>query len=176
MVKRISIRSGAAGLLVTASAFGQFAATGAGTVSVAVAAEAAIHVATATTTLSNGAGTTFNTNYSGTTTLSFKLRSTKTTGTASITVRNTEFAGNGPRVARAELKFTCTAASGTPCGGTKNARTAAGVAVVSFAASASGAHSANAGDAATVAWQIVDKPRYETGTYTSTATFTISAT
>ena len=169
MVKRISIRSGAAGLLVTASAFGQFAATGAGTVSVAVAAEAAIHVATATTTLSNGAGTTLNTNY-------FKPRSTKATGTASITVRNTEFAGNGHRVARAELKFTCTAASGTPCSGTKNARTAAGVAVVSFAASASGAHSANAGDGATVAWQIVDKPRYETGTYTSTATFTIPAT
>ena len=162
--------------LLSGSVFGQFAATGTSTLSVTVAPEAALQVNTATTTLSNGGSTTFVTNFTGSTSLTFKLRSTKTTGTASITVKNTEFAGNGPKVASTELTFTCTAASGTACAGTQNASTSAGVTVVSFAVSASGAHSANAGDAATVAWTVPDKPSYETGTYTSTATFTISAT
>ena len=165
-----------AALLLASNAFGQFAATGTSTVSVTVAAAAAIQVNTATTTLSNGGGTTFATNFTGSTSLTFKLRSTKTTGTASITVQNTEFAGNGPKVASTELTFTCTAASGTACSGTQNANTAAAVTVVSFAVSGTGSHSANAGDAATVAWIVADKPSYETGTYTSTATFTISAT
>ena len=161
--------------LLSGNVFGQFAATGTSTLSVTVAPEAALQVNTATTTLSNGGSTTFATNFTGSTSLTFKLRSSKTTGTASITVKNTEFAGNGPKVASTELTFTCTAASGTACAGAQNASTSAGVTVVSFAASASGAHSGNAGDAATVAWTVPDKPSYETGTYTSTATFTISA-
>ena len=162
--------------LLASSAFGQFAATGTSTLSVTVAAEAAIQVNTATTTLTNGGSTIFGANYTGTTSLTFKLRSTKTTGTASITVQNTEFAGNGPKIASTELTFTCTAASGTACAGSQNASTSAAVSVVTFAASGTGSHSANAGDAATVAWTITDKPSYETGTFTSTATFTIATT
>ncbi len=161
--------------LLASSAFGQ-AATGTSSLSVVVAAEAGIAVNTATTTLSNGGSTIFGANYTGTTSLTFKLRSTKTTGTASITVQNTEFANNGPKIASTELTFTCTAASGTACAGAQNASTSAAVTVVSFTASVAGSHSANAGDAATVAWTIIDKPSYETGTFTSTATFTIATT
>ena len=104
------------------------------------------------------------------------LLSANASGQFATTVQNIEFAGNGPKVASTELTFTCTAASGTACSGTQNASTSAAVSVVSFAASGTGSHSANGGDASTVAWTIADKPSYETGTYTSTATFTISAT
>ena len=92
--------------LVSGSAFAQFAATGTTTVSVAVAAAAAIQVNTATTSLTTGS-TTFGTPYTGTTSLTFKIRTTKTTGTGSITVANTAFQANGPTLAT--TTFTCTA-------------------------------------------------------------------
>jgi hypothetical protein len=109
--------------------------------------------------------------YSGTTSFTYKIRTSQTTGTGSITVAVVAFTGTGaPAVA--DLAYTCTAASGTPCASS----TAASTTATSVATFGADAHSADAGDAGTAAWTLVDRPQVKTGSYSSTATFTISAT
>src|SRR5436190_6834351 len=103
--------------------YAQFAATGTTTVSVAISAEAALQVTTTTTTLA-ATGTTFSA-YTGTTSLLYKIRTTQSTGTGTITLKVTsDFSPiNGPSVATPPsagdaLTYTCTvAAPGTGCSG-----------------------------------------------------------
>ena len=157
------------------TAFGQFAATGTTTLSVTVAPAAAIQINTATTTLTTS-GSVFGAVYSGTTSFTYKMRTTFASGTGTITLQVTsDFSpANGPSVAGGDpLTYTCTLASGTACTGSVSASTAAATSVGTFGANA---HSIDAGDAGSTAWSLANLPHYRTGTYTATVTFTISAT
>lgn len=167
----------AAGLAVTTRAQ-TFSPSGTTTISVAVSAEAALSVGTATTSLTPAAGQFAN--YTGSTALTYKIRTTKTGGTGTITAQVTaDFVGNGPSVANSgttgdTLSYSCTVASpGTACGTSQTASTTSSTSIGTFGANA---HSAKAGSSASVAWTLINDPAYETGTYTATVTFTISAT
>jgi hypothetical protein len=161
------------------SAFGQtFAANGTTTLQVTVAAEASIAITTAGNTALTTSGGLF-APYTGTTNFSYKIRTTQVSGTGSIVLQITsDFNGSGgPKVATPPsagdaLTYTCTVASGTACVGSQTSSTAATSSVATFGADA---HSVKAGDAGSVLWSLTDDPVYKTGSYTATATFTISA-
>jgi len=163
------------------SAFGQtFAGTGTTSLSVNVGAEAAIAITTSTTTLANS-GTLFASDYTGTTSFTYKVRTGASSGTGSIVLQITsDFNGTGgPSVASPPtstdlLKYSCTvAASGSACGAGQTASTSATTPVAGFGPDA---HSTKAGDAGSVTWTLPNDPLYKTGTYTATATFTIAST
>jgi hypothetical protein len=158
------------------SAFGQFGATGTTNLSVTVNPEAAILINTATTALTSAG---LFADYTGTTSFTYKIRTTLAGGTGSVVLKiTTDFAAGGPSVAAPlagdALTYACTvAAPGTACTGSVTALTTATTSVATFAADA---HSAKAGNAGSVAWDLPDDPVYKTGSYTAVATFTISAT
>jgi hypothetical protein len=170
----------ALGLLVTASlAHAQLGSTtGTTTVSVSVAAEAALSAITSTSTLSS-TGTNFST-YTGTTSLTYFIRTSPTSGSGSIVLKVTaDFAPTGgpsvgtPPTAGDALKYTCTVSSpGTACTGSQTSSTSATTPVATFGADA---HSTFAGNSASVSWSLTNDPQYKVGTYTATVTFTISA-
>ena len=118
--------------LLAFAAQAQFNTTGTTSVSVTVAAEASLQVNTATTTLAN-VGTIFNA-YTGTTNLSYKIRTTKTGGSGTVTLEVTsDFSpANGPSVATPPtagdaLTYTCTvSAPGTGCTGSLTSSTEIG--------------------------------------------------
>lgn len=165
--------------LATGASYAQFGTTGTTTVSVTVGSEAAIQINTATTTLTTAA-TTF-ANYTGTTNLTYKIRTTQGSGTGTITLRVTsDFAPTGgpsvgsPPSPGDALQYTCTVASpATPCSGTQTSNTSTETPVATFGADA---RSDAAGNSGSVAWTLTNDPAYKTGTYTATVTFTISAT
>jgi len=141
--------------------------TGTSTLSATYGAEASFSASFSGTTLNASAK--FG-GYSGTTNFNYKIRTTQSSGSGAITVQVTAFGTGGPAVA--DLSYTCTdTASGTPCS-TTGASTSSATNVVTFGPDA---HSADAGDAGSVSWALVDRPSIKTGTYTSTATFSISA-
>ena len=116
-------------------------------------------------------------NYTGTTAMTYYIRTTETGGTGTITEKvTTDFApAGGPSAASATdpLTYGCTVAlPGTACTGPVTASTTSSTSVATFGAAA---HSAKAGNSASVAWALVDDPVYKTNTYTATVTFTISA-
>ena len=170
----------ALGLLLTASlAHAQLGAgTGTTSVSVAVAAEAALTAITGTSTLTSS-GTNFST-YTGTTSLTYFIRTTPTSGSGSIVLKvTTDFAPTGgpsvasPPTGTDALTYNCTVSSpGTACTGPLTAKTTATTSVATFGADA---HSAFAGNSASVSWSLTNDPVYKVGTYTATVTFTISA-
>jgi hypothetical protein len=177
MFKKIAMAVVGATLLAL-SAQAQFNTTGTTSVTVTVAAEASLQVNTATTTLAN-TGTIFNA-YTGTTNLSYKIRTSKTGGTGTITLEVTsDFSpASGPSVATPPttgdaMTYTCTvSAPGTGCTGSVTSSTAAATSVATFGTNA---HSASAGNTGSVAWSLTDDPTYQTGSYSATVTFTISA-
>jgi hypothetical protein len=150
------------------------------TLSVSVGPEAALTVTTGTTNLTTSS-TTFGSNFTGTTSLTYQIRTTKSTGTGTLSVKiTTDFAGTGgpsvgtPPSSGDTLQYTCgTSAPATPCTGSVTASTASSTNVLGFGA---GANSSKAGNSEAVSWALTDDPVYATGTYTATATFTISAT
>ena len=180
-----TLRRLATAVLLTAglgavSAFGQtFAASGTTTLSVNVAAEASISISTSTTTLSSTPG--LFADYTGTTSFTYKIRTTQSGGTGAVNVQITsDFAGaGGPSVLSPPspgdlLTYACTVASpGTACTGPVTALTTGTTSVAAFGADA---RSTKAGNSGSVAWTLTNDPVYKTGTYTATATFTISAT
>lgn len=153
-----------------------FGPTGTTTLSISVAAAAAIRIDTATTNLTTS-GSAFGSAYTGTTNFTYKVRTTQTTGAGNIGLQVTsDFApSGGPSLGGGDvLTYTCTAASsGTACAGSQTAATGSSTGVVTFGADA---HSATIGDAGSTAWSLPNNPRYQTGTYTATVTYTISAT
>ena len=164
-------------------AFGQFAATGTTGIAVAVAAESAINVTTATTSLTEASGAgIFGAPYTGTTNFSYKVRTTRSGGAGSITLKITsDFATGGPSVASPPtgdaLTYSCSAAaSATACTGPVTASTSASTSVATFATDAHSAAGAGSSDDGTVTWTLPNDPLYKTGAYTATATFTVSAT
>jgi len=110
--------------------------------------------------------------FGGTTAFTYKIRTSQSSGTGSITVQVSAFDTGGPAVS--DLAYTCTApSSGTPCSSSTAASTSVATSVVGFGADA---HSADTGDAGSAVWALVDRTGVKTGSYSSTATFTISAT
>jgi len=154
--------------------------TGTTTVSVTVVAEAALTVTNGTTTLAS-AGTNF-TNYTGSTGLTYYVRTTQSGGSGSLTLKVTsDFSpANGPSVANPpstgdKLAYTCSVSgAGTDCTGSVTSSTSTGTSVVTFGANA---HTVTfpGGDTATTAWTLTNDPKYYTGSYSATVTYTISA-
>ena len=62
------------------------------------------------------------------------------------------------------------------CTGSVTASTTASTSVATFATDAHSTAGTGSSDAGTVIWTLPNDPIYKTGTYTATATFTISAT
>ena len=171
-------------LLFTASLARGQSTSGATTINVTVAAEAALTVTTGTTNLTS-TGTTFN-NYTGTTNLTYFIRTTAAGGTGNIVLQVTsDFnpaggpAGGTPPTAGDTLAYTCTVANpgnngtATACSGSVTSSTSAQTSVASFGADA---RSLKGGNSALAAWTLTNDPKYKTGSYSATVTFTISAT
>ena len=164
MKRNLLFSLAAAALAVTPAAFADDSQ-----LNVIVGPEATFTTVASSTSLTKG-DTAFG-NYGGTTTFSYKIRTTQGNGVGAITVLVSTFGAGGPAVA--DLSYTCTApSSGSPCS-TTGASTSAASNVVTFG---SDAHSSNEGDSGTAVWTLVDRPQIKTGDYHSTATFTISAT
>lgn len=177
-----------AGLLLAAStAFAQLGTTApTATVKVIVNPEAALTIQTPALVLSQS-GNNF-TDYSGTTNFTYFIRTTLSGGTGNITLEvTTDFSAGGgntpsvhaPPTPSDYLYYSCTvptATSGattTPCSGPVNSSTTAATNVAAFGTDA---RSAKAGVASSVVWGLSNDPLYQTGTYTATVTYTISAT
>jgi len=147
-------------------------------VSVTVSAEAALTIGASATTLTS-TGTNFS-NYTGTTPFTYFIRTTKSGGSGFIKLQvTTDFApAGGPSVATPPtagdtLSYTCTVSSpGTACSGSQTSSTASQTSVATFGADA---HSAKAGNSASVLWDLSNDPLYQTGTFTAVVTYTISA-
>jgi hypothetical protein len=132
-------------------------------------------------------GTTF-TAFTSAVTLSYRAR-TSTTGTGTITVSaTTDFtcASGGPCIATPPtagdaLTYTCTGATlGTNCSGKQTVSTTAATNVITIPAGACTGAGSPCNNAATntvnVSFSLTDDPKYKTGTYNATLTWTISAT
>jgi hypothetical protein len=160
-------------LLAASLAQAQNSTTDTVILSVVVSAEAAIVVTgAATTDLASITGI-FG-NYVGNTSLTYWIRTAPGVATGDITMQLTAFSPIGGPVVADDLTYMCSsAASGSPCSGPLAASSTGPTPVVTFAEDA---HSTIAGDAAGVAWTLINDPAYPVTTYTSTVTFTISAT
>jgi hypothetical protein len=186
MMKKLMTTSALLAITVALAAFPAKAQTGTGTttLNVTVGAEAGLTVA-ATTNMTS-AGTNFS-SFTGTTALTYFIRTTQSTGAGSITAKvTTDFApAGGPSVATPPtagdaLNYT---SSGTAPG---NNGTGAVMAFAGITASTSaqtnvatfGADNRSlvAGNTESVAWSLTNDPKYKTGAYAATVTFTISAT
>ena len=187
-----TIRFLALGLLLTASqtlaqsgalagttiATGTTTATGATTVTVTIGAEAGLNIINSSTPLT-ATGSNF-TKFTGSTSLTYSVRTTAGGGDGSITLKVTsDFSpAGGPSVGRPPspgdaLSYTCTVGNpGTPCTGSQTASTSAQRPLATFGADA---HTASGGSTASVNWSLTNDPQYKAGTYTATVTFTISA-
>ena len=167
-MKRTLLAMTIAALAVVPAAFSSD--TGSSTLNLSVGAEASFLSTDASTNFSAGNGKFAS--RTATTNFSYKVRTSQTNGTGSITVQVTAFESGGP--AMTDLTYGCTVVNpATGCGSSGVAvSTSSGTSVASFGTDA---HSADAGDAGSVGWTLVDKPSVVTGSYTSTATFTISA-
>jgi hypothetical protein len=178
MTRRLAMAVILLAALGAVSAFGQtFGASGTTSLAVTVGPEASIAVATASTPLTTSGG--LFADFTGTTNFLYKIRTAQSGGEGHIVLQITsDFNGTGgPSVASPPspgdaLTYTCTtAASGTPCSSAQTAKTAGTTPVALFGADA---HSARDGDAGSVAWSLTNDPAYRTGSYSATATLTIS--
>jgi hypothetical protein len=168
------------GLLLTAPrAQAQTGApTGTTTVSVTIGPQAGLTITNSSTPLT-ASGSNFNL-FTGSTALTYFVRTTTTGGGGSITLKVTsDFSPTGgPSVASPltpgdALTYTCTVASpGTACTGTQTASTSS---QTNLAAFGTNVHTGTGGSTASVGWSLANDPNYKTGTYNSTVTFTISA-
>jgi hypothetical protein len=131
-------------------------------------------------------GTNFN-SFMGTITLSYRARTRQGTGQGIITVKaNSDFAPiGGPSIANPpsaadKFTYTCSGATlGVSCSGIQTVSTTTSTNVVSLGASActgGGAPCSTANpNSANVTFILPDDPKYKTGSYSATLTWTISA-
>ena len=150
--------------------------TGNTTLRVGVVAEAAIVVNTSTTQLTT-TGTVFN-DYTGATSFTYKVRTTKSGGSGTVTASiASDFAGaasgSGPKIASGDLSY-LSSTGGVGSGHTSAVTAQVGSAtnILTFGANA---RSTKAGDSGQVNWTLVNDPQFETDTYTTTVVLTISA-
>jgi hypothetical protein len=122
-------------------------------------------------------GSAFN-SYTGSLTVQYRAR-TSPGGTGSITLMATSdfpCASGGPCIATPPsagdaLTYTCSGATlGTGCSGTQTLSTAASTPVVT------GIPSSASNGSVTLSFSLTNDPKYKTGTYSATLTFTVSAT
>jgi len=147
-------------------------------VSVTVGSEAALSIGGSATTLTSS-GTNFS-NYTGTTPITYFIRTTNTTGSGFIKLQvTTDFAPTGgpsvgsPLAGGDTLSYTCTVSSpGTACSGSQTSAVASQTPLATFGANA---HSVLAGNSASVNWTLTNDATYPTGSYTAVVTYTISA-
>ena len=121
--------------------------------------------------------------YAGTATLLYRARTTPAGTGGTITVQATgEFSpSGGPTVSSGGLTYTCSAATlGTACTGTKtlSLSTATNVATIPTSSCTGGGGSCSTADpnSVQVNFSLTNNPQYQTGSYSATLTFTISAT
>lgn len=153
-------------------------ATGTTTVSVTIGPEAGFDITDSATPLRE-TGSNFK-QFTGHTGLSYTVRTTASGGGGSITLKvTTDFSpAGGPSVGKPPspgdaLTYTCTVASpGRACTGTQTASTVSQTNVATFGTDV---HTGAGGSAASIAWTLNNDPKYKTGTYNATVTFTISA-
>lgn len=131
-------------------------------------------------------GATFN-RFSGTMTLSYHARTSQGTGHGTITVKATaDFTpAGGPSISKPpsagdKFTYTCSGATlGTPCSGTQTVSTTAATTVVSIGASACTGGGPPCSSAnpnwANVTFTLTNDPKYKTGSYSASLTWTISA-
>jgi len=166
----------AAVVLVAAPSIQAASATGTTILGLTVGAEASISITTSNTALTSG--DTLFSNYAGTTSFTYSIRTAESGGTGSITLQVTSdwtpSTGNlsvaNPHDADDLLKYTCTAATGTACATALTASTTAATTVATIGA---GAHGENV--AGSVTWSLKNDPAYKTGAYSATVTFTIGS-
>jgi hypothetical protein len=174
-IRNVIVAAAVCLLCFTVNANAQFAGTGTTTLSLTVASEASLHIDSPTTTLAT-VGTVF-ANYTGTTSFTYKIRTTKTGGSGTLTAALTApFGAGGPVLGAGstDLQFTCSVSlPATGCTSAQPVTTAAAGTVATFGTNA---HSARAGNSGSVVWALVNDPVYETDSYTATVTFTVSAT
>jgi hypothetical protein len=131
-------------------------------------------------------GTSFN-GFSGTMTLNYRARTSQGMGQGTITVKATAdfMPAGGPSIstppsAGDKFTYTCSGASlGSSCSGTQTVSTTTATTVVSLGASActgGGAPCSTADpNSSNVTFILTDDPKYKTGSYSATLTWTISA-
>ncbi|MDQ6893192.1 MAG: hypothetical protein M3167_11015 [Acidobacteriota bacterium] len=157
-------------LSATGTLCAQVVRTGTTTVTATVAADASITVSTPTVL---SAGAAFGA-FTGSTTVTFSIRTTKVGGSGSITLQAAEFTtAGGPLVSAGNLTYSCsgTPSVGTKCAGPITASTSAPTAVLS----AVGADAKANAQVVNVDWSLANSPAFSTGSYSSTVTFTLSS-
>jgi hypothetical protein len=125
--------------------------------------------------------------FTGTITLSYRARTSQGTGRGAITVKATaDFTpAGGPSIANPpspgnKFTYTCSGATlGASCSGTQTVSTSLATSVVMIGASActgGGAPCSTANpNMANVTFTLSDDPKYKTGSYSATLTWTVSA-
>lgn len=120
--------------------------------------------------------------YGGNLTVSYRARTTASTGSGSLTLKATaDFSPTGgPSISGGQLTYTCSSALlGTACVGTQTASTSSQTGVVTMGAGlctgGGGSCSSANPDTALTGFTLLDNPTVKTGTYSATLTFTISA-
>jgi hypothetical protein len=150
---------------------GQTTRTGTTNVTATVNSEASISVSSPTALVQGGGGFV---SYTGSTTVTFSVRTTKVGGSGSISLLAVEFAPvGGPTVAGGSLTYTCGGAPsvGAVCSGTQTASTTVSTPVVTSI----GANQKANNTTAAVSWALADSPLYSTGAYSSSVTFTVTS-
>jgi hypothetical protein len=127
------------------------------------------------------AGTTF-VGYAGNLSVSYRARTTASTGSGSLTVKaSADFSpAGGPSIASGHLSYTCSSATlGTACSGTQTASTTSQTNVITVGASVctGGGGSCSSVDPNSVqtSFTLTNTPALKTGSYSATLTFTASA-
>lgn len=170
----------ALGSMLTASrANAQYGtSSGTTTISVTIGTMAGLTITNSSTPLTLS-GTNPN-QFTGTTNLTYYVRTSTSAGSGVINLKvSSDFSpSGGPSVASPisssdALTYTCTVAGpGTACTGSNKASTTVGTNLARFGANA---HTTSSGSTASVSWTLPNDLEYQTGTYTATITFTISA-
>jgi hypothetical protein len=164
-------------LLAASVCYADNSNTGTSVLDLTVGNEAAIVVGTTPAFTSVGIFGTYTTS----TPFTYYIRTSQTSGTGSITVQfNSDWAGSGgpsittPPTAGDYLSYVNTVSSPGTIGAAGNITALSSpYSVATFGANATSAISGNPGS---VAWSLVNDPKYAQGSYSVTATFTISAT
>lgn len=171
---RISRVAAVTGVFLAAgihSASAQVVRTGTTTVTANISADASVTVSSPTN-LTQGGGAFAS--FTGSTTVTFSIRTSKVGGSGSIVLQAAEFApAGGPTVAAGNLTYTCsgTPSVGSPCAGTQTASISSSTPVIS----AIGADAKASSTGVTVNWALANSPTFSTGSYSSTITFTLSS-
>jgi hypothetical protein len=153
-------------------------ATGSQTLNVTLGPKAKLSVVQSSVSLTH-TGQIF-ANFTGTLTIQYKIRTTISTGSSSVTViaASAFTPATGPSIAAGDLTFTCSAASvGTACSGIQTISTSSQTNVVTVGSGAcTGTGCAGADpNSVTLNLNLVDSPVFKIGTYSTSLTFTSSA-